>query len=150
MTPYADTSFLAALYVLDQHSAAAAAQMKRVKLPLALSALGELELTNALALRVFRKELSAAHIKAAHALFTRDCAEGVLAIQPMRASVYTVAKQISRKQTPRLGTRTLDVLHIASALVLGADTFYTFDERQAKLAVAEGLAVPRMTGSAAG
>jgi len=42
----------------------------------------------------------------------------------------------------RLGTRTLDVLHFASALVLKADTFYTFDVNQGKLAKAEGLAVP--------
>ena len=41
--------------------------------------------------------------------------------------------------TPRLGTRTLDVLHVVSALALQADTFYTFDTRQAKLAAAEGL-----------
>jgi predicted nucleic acid-binding protein len=150
LTAYADTSFLAALYVLDEHSTAAAERMKRVKLPLMLTAFGELELANALALRVFRKELPAAYIKAAHTLFARDCADGVLAIQPMRSSVYTLAKQMARRQTPRLGTRTLDVLHVASALVIGADTFYTFDVRQGKLAVAEKLAVPGMTGGGVG
>jgi len=40
-----------------------------------------------------------------------------------------------------LGTRTLDVLHVASALALQADTFHTFDTRQAKQAAAERLLV---------
>jgi predicted nucleic acid-binding protein len=35
--------------------------------------------------------------------------------------------------------RTLDSLHVASAIEFGAKSFWTFDERQAKLAVAEGL-----------
>jgi predicted nucleic acid-binding protein len=35
--------------------------------------------------------------------------------------------------------RTLDSLHVACALELKADRFWTFDERQAKLARARGL-----------
>jgi predicted nucleic acid-binding protein len=35
--------------------------------------------------------------------------------------------------------RTLDSLHVACALQLKAEQFWTFDERQAKLAKAEGL-----------
>jgi predicted nucleic acid-binding protein len=38
-----------------------------------------------------------------------------------------------------LGTRTLDVLHVASALELGRRQFLTFDLRQQELAVATGL-----------
>jgi predicted nucleic acid-binding protein len=41
---------------------------------------------------------------------------------------------------PQLGTRTLDTLHVASALELGASEFWTFDQRQQKLAKAVGLA----------
>ncbi len=40
---------------------------------------------------------------------------------------------------PRLGVRTLDSLHVAAALQLKAEQFWTFDARQAKLAQAEGL-----------
>ena len=36
---------------------------------------------------------------------------------------------------------TLDTLHVASALQLGAERFFTFDERQANLARAVGLKV---------
>jgi len=38
-----------------------------------------------------------------------------------------------------LGTRTLDTLHVACALELKAERFWTFDQRQAKLAKAAGL-----------
>ena len=142
MSAYADTSFLASLYVLDANSALAAARMKRAKLPLLISPFGELELINAVALRLFRKELSASKVKDAHALIRKDLEDGILMVNALPASTFDRAKQIARRQTPRLGTRTLDVLHVASALVLQAHTFYTFDTRQAKLAAAEGLLVP--------
>jgi hypothetical protein len=32
--------------------------------------------------------------------------------------------------TSRLGVWTLDILHVASAMVLGTDSFHTFDDRQ--------------------
>jgi len=38
-----------------------------------------------------------------------------------------------------LGMRTLDTLHVACAMELKAERFWTFDERQAKLARAKGL-----------
>ena len=49
---------------------------------------------------------------------------------------------MARRRTPPSGTRTLDVLHVASAVKLQADMFYTFDRNQEKLASAEGLLVP--------
>jgi hypothetical protein len=75
-------------------------------------------------------------------LIRKDLEDGVLLVNALPVSAFERAKRIVRKQTPRLGTRTLVVLHVASALVLQADTFYTFDTRQAKLAAAEGLLVP--------
>jgi len=142
LSAYADTSFLASLYVLDSNSASAAARMTHTKLPLLLTSFGELELTNAVALRLFRKEMSASKVKASQALIRKDLADGVLLVNPLPASAFERAKQIARRQTPRLGTRTLDVLHVASAITLHADAFYTFDLRQARLAAAEGLHVP--------
>ncbi len=141
MSAYADTSFLVSLYVLDANSAHAAAQMKRAKLPMLLTALGEVELANALYLRLFRKELIPAKIHAAHALFGKDIEDGLFARKSLSHAVYERAQVIVRKHTARLGVRTLDVLHVASALALEADTFYTFDRNQGRLADAEGLAV---------
>ena len=142
MSAYADTSFLVSLYVLDANSAAASAQMRKAELPVLLTPFGEAELANALSLRVFRKELSAPKMRLAYALFAKDVAGGVFAAKPLPAMVFERAKNLSRARTPRLGTRTLDILHVASALLLKANTFYTFDRNQARLAKAEGLAVP--------
>jgi predicted nucleic acid-binding protein len=141
LSVYADTSFLASLYVLDANSALAAAHMKRAQLPLLITSLGELELTNAISLRLFRKELPSAMVKAAHALVRKDVRDGVVLIRALPSTAYERAKQIARKRTPRLGTRTLDLLHVASALLLEAGSLWTFDSRQAKLAAAEGLRV---------
>lgn len=40
------------------------------------------------------------------------------------------------------GHRGFDILHVASALIVKANRFLTFDENQKKLAKAEGLVVP--------
>ena len=142
MSGYADTSFLVSLYVLDGNSARAAAEMKHAKLPILLTPFGELELTNAMLLRLFRRELLPSKVKAAQALVRKDIEDGIFLLRPLAGTVYERARQIARRWTPRLGSCTLDVLHVASAVVLQADTFYTFDRSQAKLAKAEGLTVP--------
>jgi predicted nucleic acid-binding protein len=46
---------------------------------------------------------------------------------------------LSDRHTPRLGTRSLDVLHVATAVTLGMKQFVTYDERQRALAKIVGL-----------
>ena len=141
MSTYADTSFLVSLYVLDANSALAAGRMERVRFPIFLTPFGELELINAISLRQFRRELRPSKVSAALSLVRKDLADGILQLKPLAASVFDRAKQMARRRTPQLGTRTLDVLHVASALELRAEEFYTFDRNQEKLAKAEGLVV---------
>ena len=62
-------------------------------------------------------------------------------IEPLGPEVWERALSLSRRRSARLGTRTLDVLHVAAALVHKPDVFYTFDERQRQLARAERLSV---------
>jgi hypothetical protein len=50
-------------------------------------------------------------------------------------------RQFARKHAARLGVRTLPSLHVASALELNAEQFWTFDDRQKKLAQAAGLRI---------
>ncbi len=52
--------------------------------------------------------------------------------------------RLSASHSATLGTRTLDILHVAAALVLGLADLLTFDTRQAALAKAAGLKVPRL------
>jgi hypothetical protein len=54
---------------------------------------------------------------------------------------WTRARELVRRHAPVLGCRALEALHVASALVLAADDFYTFDQGQAKLARTAGLRV---------
>ena len=139
MSGYADTSFVVSLYTPDANSSSAAKLITRPRLPLLITPLGELELMNALQLRVFRKELDPSEIRTANASFRRDLETGIFAIKPLSPGIFERAKLLARKQTATLGTRTLDLLHVASALVLQADALYTFDRQQEKLARAEGL-----------
>jgi predicted nucleic acid-binding protein len=52
---------------------------------------------------------------------------------------FDVCRELARRYAARLGSRTLDTLHVAGALELKAERFWTFDERKAKLARAAGL-----------
>jgi predicted nucleic acid-binding protein len=139
---YADTSFLFSLYVPDANSSAAAAIMKRIKPPLLATDFAEFELTNALNWRIFRKELRASEEQAVLLSFSKDVHAGVIRIVPISAATFAHARRIARTQTRHLGTRSLDVLHVASALTLRAGSFCTFDKNQARLAAALGLRVP--------
>lgn len=58
------------------------------------------------------------------------------------ADVHRIAERLAFQHTVMRGHRSFDVLHVASALHLGASEFLTFDVNQRKLAEAEGLVVP--------
>jgi len=144
MSGYADTSFLVSIYTLDSNSPAAIAAMRTGALPLLLTPLGENELVNTIYLRVFRRELQMTQAHSALGIFRNDVSDGMFQRKPLIPAVLEKAQLLSRKQTPRLGTRGINVLHVASALVWGASEMYTFDKTQRKLAEAEGLrVVPR-------
>ena len=141
MIVYADTSFLFSLYVPDANSSAAAGMMRRIKPPLLTTDFAEFELTNALNWRIFRKELRASQEQAVLLAFSRDVHAGVVRIVPISAATFAHARRIARTQTRLLGNRSLDVLHVASALALRAHSFCTFDKNQARLAAALGLRI---------
>jgi predicted nucleic acid-binding protein len=141
LSVYADTSFLVSLYVFDNNSTRASASLREISLPILLTPLLETEIANAFFLRVFRKESTEEQIGISSELFSRDMRGGVFESRALGGEVFQHASQVAKRSTPKLGTRTLDLLHVASAVVLKADGFYTFDKRQARLAKAEGLNV---------
>ncbi len=57
------------------------------------------------------------------------------------ADVHGRAEALSKRHTAAGAHRSLDVLHVATALHLKAREFLTFDTDQRKFAVAEGLKV---------
>ena len=127
--------------MLDANSERAAASIQQAKLPIVLTTFGELELANAISLRLFRRELASSRVKATRALVQQDLINRVLLVSPLTTRIFVRAMQIARQRTPQLGTRTLDILHVASAMELKTDMFYTFDRKQEELARAEGLAL---------
>jgi len=135
---YADTSFFVSLYLPDRYSAEAERRMAS-KPRVWLTPLHIAEWTHAVSQHVFQKEISAREAGMAHAELERDRENGLWMEIDLPESVWQTCTKLGRKQGPKLGTRTLDSLHVAAALELGAKSFWTFDERQAKLAVAEGF-----------
>lgn len=138
MIAYADTGFLVSLYGDDDHSAVAAALVK-ARPVFTLTPLGDAEFTNAVQLRVFRKEWTRREARLVQEQFLWHQAAGVFRIEPLGTEVWDKALVLSHRHSAKLGTRTLDLLHVAAALALKPDVFYTFDVRQRKLAKAERL-----------
>jgi predicted nucleic acid-binding protein len=131
---YADTSFLISLYSLDANSPVAVETMRASAGERFLTTLGELEVVNALQLRVFRKEISIAQAQSALNDFEKHVREGVFQLRALLDTFFERARQISQQTTSRLGTRAADLLHVAAALELDADYLYSFDQQQRKLA----------------
>ena len=71
--------------------------------------------------------------------FERDRGVGVWVEVSFPDMAFDVCRELARRYAARLGSRTLDTLHVAGALELKAERFWTFDERKAKLARAAGL-----------
>lgn len=56
-------------------------------------------------------------------------------------TLSTAARIWASGHGPKLGVRTVDSLHVATALELKAERFWTFDDRQQKLAKIVGLRI---------
>jgi len=123
--------------------------MAHQSLPLPITWLHQLEFRNALRLRVFRREITQTQRDASINAMLEDSAAGVLAhVQPPLDDLVLETERLSTMHSETLGTRSLDILHVASALVLGASSFLTFDQRQCALAKAAGLHVTGMLAGA--
>jgi predicted nucleic acid-binding protein len=88
---------------------------------------------------VFCAKFAAADAQLIWSQFKQDCAKGVWASVDLPETTWEASIDLALRYGPTLGVRTLDSLHIACALALSAQKFWTFDERQAKLAEAVGL-----------
>ncbi|MBI4703219.1 MAG: PIN domain nuclease [Deltaproteobacteria bacterium] len=141
---YVDPRALRRLYVHDDLSRAFCAWRARLGGALPITLHGRAELVNSIALAVFRHDITDEAGSGALADLAADLAEGRLHLAPLPwRRAWDDAAELSRTHTPKLGTRTLDVLHVSSALVLGCRAFVTYDGRQTALAEAVGLKVVR-------
>jgi predicted nucleic acid-binding protein len=83
--------------------------------------------------------MSAAEAQLVLRKMEQDRKSGLWVEVEMPQLVWQSCAELARRRGARLGTCTLDTLHVATALQLKAERFWTFDDRQIKLAQAEGL-----------
>lgn len=132
------------LYAEDVHSLAAQerieeARTKRDDVRLWFSPLHFAECSHAIAKQVFHRTVSQAEADVIFDTLERDLATGLWLRTPMPENAFELCAGLGRRYGPKLGMRTLDTLHVACALELKAERFWTFDDRQAKLAKSQGL-----------
>ncbi|MEN9572599.1 MAG: hypothetical protein RL514_454 [Verrucomicrobiota bacterium] len=151
MKPYADSNFLVRVYLELTDSPMAdrwiAAGRGQGADPFPLTWLHRVEVTNAFQLHVFQSragrqprvtpELAAS----AHAAFQHDAKTGEW-FDVVRLEAATLERQVEElllRHTAKHGFRSYDLLHASQALLLGCDTFLSFDQKANKLAQLEGL-----------
>jgi predicted nucleic acid-binding protein len=83
--------------------------------------------------------MSAEAARRANSQLVSDEAANLWREAPLPENAFELCADLARRYGAKLGIRTLDSLHVACALELKAEHFWTFDERQAKLAKAAGL-----------
>ncbi len=143
---YLDTSALLKLYVREEGSDAVQAAVEAQSEPLPVWEIQEMELRNALQLKVFWGELTGSEAAQQLNLFEQRQDRGLYYTPEIgRAELMSDFRRLSLC-TAKLGCRTLDVLHVACALQLKQLRFMSFDERQKQLAIKAGLDVEK-TGS---
>jgi predicted nucleic acid-binding protein len=148
MIAFPDTSFLCAFYRQQDNSPAVAAHFKTMREELHVSNLLLYEFRQSVRFQVWlhaqnkNKGYSRAECDRALADLQSDLDTGAVVVAPADwADVHRLAETLSKRHTITSGHRAFDVLHIATALHLGAREFLTFDANQRKLATAEKLRV---------
>ena len=139
---YADSSFLASLYLPDAKTEAANAFLAKAQTPLAFTSFNRVELRNLLRNMVARGEVTSAVVAKTFPLVESDLNEGLLIEKTLDlGKLLKIAEQLSSRHGEKHVIRCVDLLHVASAHVLGIQVFLTFDRQQAVFAKQTGLTV---------
>ena len=140
---YWDTSALLKLYVREPDSAYFMTLVSSAAGPLLTSELARLEIYSALSRKERAGELQSGQAEVIFSSFQADSAAGRIVTLPVGSDVLGEAIRLTRQahgEAPPLFIRSLDTLHVASALVSGAKTIIATDSRLRQLAAAAGLA----------
>lgn len=141
MNAYADTGLLISLYGQDANSGSARSLGQRHQPTFVLTGFGEAEFANACQLCVFRRQWTSSEARLVREAFRSDIHAGVFRLEEVPVHVWSLAETLSEQHAAALGTRMLDVLHVAIALLLNPEAFCSLDRRQRRLARASGLRV---------
>ena len=138
MIVYVDSSFLVAAYIRDAHSAEVLRRLS-AKPKIGLTPFNRSELANAIYRQAFLRRLALTDAQSAWNNFGGDLRAGIWEYGDFPGQSWETCASLAQRHGPSLGVRTLDSLHVACALELKAERFWTFDDRQARLAEAVGL-----------
>jgi hypothetical protein len=139
---YADPSFLFSLYAWDENTGRAhRAYISDQRRPLFLTAWQRLELRNAVRLAAHRlnRARQAARFQVGNVLkrIDSDVTAGILRYREVDwRQTLELAEELSAAHTQTLGSAAVDLWHVAAAINLRSDTFWTFDDEQRELAEA--------------
>jgi predicted nucleic acid-binding protein len=135
---YADSSFFVSLYLRDRHTPEALRHLVS-KPTIWMTPFHEAEIANAVSQSVFRRLITASQASLANDGFVQDGRLGLWLQTDFPGTAFQTSVALAHRYGSKIGCRTLDTLHVACALELKAAAFWTFDERQKKLAKAAGL-----------
>lgn len=149
MKAYPDTSFLGALYRTQDNSPQALAYRVAMSEPLHVTRLLLWEFRQSVRFQAFRhkhnrqvgyplQEAEKMIAKLSEHLETGN----IRLVHCDFIDLLVAAERISKARTFSGGHRGFDLLHVATALELGAGHFLSFDANQIALAKAEGLVTP--------
>lgn len=142
MSATADSSLIVALYLPEPNSALADAACNSVLPPIRLSDWHRVEIANAIQRAVRNQRITAAQAALIWQEFTADIASGRFEIVAVdHSAMLARALSLTQTHTATLAARTLDLIHVATALEIGAADFLSLDNRQRQVAGAEGLNV---------
>lgn len=138
MTVYPDTTMLLSLYLPDRHSRQAR-QLLRGAFQACVTPLHRAEWAHAIGLHVERRQMTPEQAFRVTAAFERHRREGYWRDVAVPDSAFETWASLAQRTIPGARTYTLDALHVACAIELRADRFWTFDPSQAVLAAGLGL-----------
>ncbi len=138
MSIYADTSFFVSLYIPDRHSHQAERRIA-ANPAVWLTPLHVAEWTHAVEHQVFRRLVSRSEADSVYKRFQQHRDSRLWMEVALPETTIDLCARLGQRYGARRGLRTLDTLHVASALELKAERFWTFDQRQKWLARAAGL-----------
>lgn len=137
---YFDTGVLLKLYFSEPNSPRAVELVGTLLRP--LTRLHRVEIKAAFAQRFGRGEITEIERDHLLAQLDNDLTDGAfLPVISAWDDVFAKAEVLADDFGPATLCRSLDILHVALALEMGATEFCTFDRRQAALAAAAGLVV---------
>lgn len=140
--PYWDTSCVLALYVPERISLQVSQLASVEKGPIHSSAILEFEMTFAIHAKEVRGEIPRGSSERVLSRFQTDLQRGRFLLVPLGIDIKASAKEIATEilqMEPTVFLRTLDGIHIATALELGSSELITADKKMADAANLLGI-----------